>query len=262
MEIYVDDTVSPIEFNSRPIPDLTAVTATVDNDTQVIVATNNVGLWSLMLPYKYVQYGGSREINWTYLVAGVEYKRPSRVEVVTPLLNLDIVKTIAEPKTLTDQEASFLEKKVRYVIESYTGRSFGAVQGTMHFKVSDYPYSTEIPIIEAASVSYMFSPNQIVSYYDPKSDVIFYPSSISRSNYIAVTGVFGYMPVPQDIEEAAKILLADYACADGGYRDRYIGTISVADWRLQFRGAAFTGTGNAVVDDILSKYKIFPAMVI
>lgn len=89
------------------------------------------------------------------------------------------------------------------------------------------------------------------------------PMSTTNSNYnnfrskIAydVKGTFGYLSVPYDVAQAARYLINDYSCDESLWRDRYIDNIRAADWRFQFRAAAFDGTGNVQADQILEGYR-------
>jgi hypothetical protein len=69
-----------------------------------------------------------------------------------------------------------------------------------------------------------------------------------------VTGTWGWEFVPQPVKEAARLLAADYADPDSEYRDRYLTSMTAADWRIQFHSGAFQKTGNVRADQLLSQY--------
>jgi len=69
-----------------------------------------------------------------------------------------------------------------------------------------------------------------------------------------ISGVWGYEAVPESVKEAARLLVNDYACADSQYRDRYLTSMTAADWRIQFNSGAFVRTGNVRADQLLSEY--------
>lgn len=76
-----------------------------------------------------------------------------------------------------------------------------------------------------------------------------------RDDYpFTITGIWGYDSVPQPVKEAAALLVNDYACSEQAYRDRYLDSISAADWRLQFNAQAFINTGNVRADQLLNNY--------
>jgi len=64
----------------------------------------------------------------------------------------------------------------------------------------------------------------------------------------------GYPSVPSDIARAATLLIDDIKCGRIDYYQRYITSYNTDQFRLQFDKRMFEGTGNIVVDKILSKY--------
>jgi hypothetical protein len=64
----------------------------------------------------------------------------------------------------------------------------------------------------------------------------------------------GYPTVPSDIIRAATLLIDDIKCGRNDYYQRYISAYNTDQFRLQFDSRVFEGTGNIIVDKILSKY--------
>ncbi len=64
----------------------------------------------------------------------------------------------------------------------------------------------------------------------------------------------GYKVVPQDIVRAAELLTDDISCGRLEYYKRYATSYNTDQFKIQFDKQAFEGTGNIVVDKILSKY--------
>jgi hypothetical protein len=64
----------------------------------------------------------------------------------------------------------------------------------------------------------------------------------------------GHTSVPSDIVKATKLLIDDLKCGRIDYYQRYISSYNTDQFRLQFDKRLFEGTGNLVVDKILSKY--------
>lgn len=65
----------------------------------------------------------------------------------------------------------------------------------------------------------------------------------------------GYTSVPSDITRAATLLIEDLACGKLDYYKRFVTAYNTDQFRLQFDKQLFDGTGNIIVDKILSKYK-------
>lgn len=75
------------------------------------------------------------------------------------------------------------------------------------------------------------------------------------NNDYEVAGKFGWAFVPNNIQEATMYLIEDQVCGNTRHIERYINNIRTDGYSLQYVDAAFTGTGNSMVDRILSKYK-------
>jgi hypothetical protein len=64
----------------------------------------------------------------------------------------------------------------------------------------------------------------------------------------------GYTAVPSDIVRAAEMLIHDIECGKLDYYKRFISSYNTDQYRIQFDKGLFEGTGNIIVDKILSKY--------
>jgi hypothetical protein len=72
-------------------------------------------------------------------------------------------------------------------------------------------------------------------------------------DYTFVLGV-GYKTIPSDIVRAAELLVEDISCGKLDYYKRYVSEYNTDQFRIKFGSQVFDGTGNLVVDKILSKY--------
>ena len=69
-----------------------------------------------------------------------------------------------------------------------------------------------------------------------------------------VTVEYGYTTVPSDIIRATEMLVHDLECGKLDYYKRFISSYNTDQYRIQFDKGLFEGTGNIIVDKILSKY--------
>jgi hypothetical protein len=69
-----------------------------------------------------------------------------------------------------------------------------------------------------------------------------------------ITVEYGYSYVPSDIVKATEILVHDIECGKLDYYKRFISSYNTDQYRIQFDKGLFEGTGNILVDKILSKY--------
>lgn len=65
----------------------------------------------------------------------------------------------------------------------------------------------------------------------------------------------GYPNIPSDIVRAAELLVDDIACGRMDYYKNYVSSYNTDQFKIQFEKGVFEGTGNLIVDKILSKYK-------
>lgn len=64
----------------------------------------------------------------------------------------------------------------------------------------------------------------------------------------------GVYSVPSDIARATLLLIEDIECGKLEYYKRYVSAYNTDQFRIQFDRQSFEGTGNLIVDKILSKY--------
>jgi hypothetical protein len=64
----------------------------------------------------------------------------------------------------------------------------------------------------------------------------------------------GYKVVPIDIQDATKLLISDIECGRLDYYKRYVKNYSTDQFKIEYDKRMIEGTGNIIVDKILSKY--------
>jgi hypothetical protein len=69
-----------------------------------------------------------------------------------------------------------------------------------------------------------------------------------------ITVEYGYSHVPSDIVKATEMLVHDIECGKLDYYKRFISSYNTDQYKIQFDKGLFEGTGNIIVDKILSKY--------
>lgn len=220
-----------------------------------------------------------------------EYDEFTELEVVTPILTpVEIRAVLDDPAnsyTATDDEVERIERAVRYVIQAHTGQSFGKFTGVQSVTGSGDTF-LRMPqrLIKLTSVngnaswvgalalrgggwylrSRVWGLPSVRADYDgwhenpytsqvplvaPYSD---YTHPFLEHVEYEIDGIWGWNSVPQAVKEAAKLLVNDYACADANYRDRFLTSMTAADWRIQFHEGAFSNTGNVRANQLLSEY--------
>jgi hypothetical protein len=83
----------------------------------------------------------------------------------------------------------------------------------------------------------------------------FYPIAFPRGyDYIFIVDA-GFKAVPPDVEIAIKMLIEDIKCGKNDYYNRFVTEYSTDSFDVKFAPQFLEGTGNMIVDKILSNYK-------
>ncbi len=64
----------------------------------------------------------------------------------------------------------------------------------------------------------------------------------------------GWKRVPDNVSEAARILIDDYFSPSGKYHEYGVTVLRSADYRMEFAEDPFSTTGNIIADQLLSNY--------
>jgi len=251
---------------------------------QVVQVPNKL---TCVLPLSMVQFDSTLEVVWKIsfdeLGEPVNVTKKTLVEVVTPILSAEEILEVWD--TATPAEVVKIEKAVRHIIQAYTGQTFGMyigkekVRGTNNKSIFTQKRLIELYDVDGQNASGYFRVHPegyIVEHYaygipPVKADyfglhmhtggVIHNPNNVTYHKWASdrtyeLNGRWGWEAVPEPVKEAAKLLVNDYACADSQYRDRYLVSMTAADWRIQFNSGAYLRTGNVRADQLLSEYVI------
>jgi hypothetical protein len=301
MEIYRNDTANI---------DLKVPVSAVDGTFEVIAyegdtamhtfpaPTQIPGGYRVTLPFSLVSNDRKLDVRWkfNYLQDSQTktYEYSVGVDVVTPYVTLDEIKeAIPEATTLTDNELKRLERRIRGVIDRYTGQYFGRYVGTKSVigagdgqlkldarlirldNISGANVLYEAPGVSASGFYAVRGDGWYVGVSNPTPDgdyvfqnVIRDPDSMwarpeFKDNVVyQVSGTWGWDEVPAEVKEAALILCEDEICPQAEYRDRYLKSISGDGWRYEFTPNAYYGTGSVIADQLLEKFRSFSMTVI
>lgn len=241
--------------------------------------------FSVSLPWSLTRQDNSFTIKWkfSYIENSETFvvEEETDVNVVTPILPLTEVASLTGFTDIDD--IVDIERRVRFAIQTNTGTTFGKFHGTIPVQgAGDEKLTLPLPILRVDSPTTLniygggwmlgsgvryFSggikacpPDNILDQFAASSGPIMAPW-ITPLHWFAqdityeITGIWGYKDIPEDVKQAARLLIVDYACDESLWRERYINAIKAGDWRIDFNAAAFTGTGNVSVDQILAAYR-------
>lgn len=230
--------------------------------------------WSAVVGFAYTQDAGQVSVTWEFTIDGVGATKVDYFNVVVPLVDINTARDELEiPEEISDDKIVLAERRVRRLIERITGQVFAPVEETLSAtQYADGSLRLPQRIISVTSVNGVGN----TLYYTIGGDGWFlniiyplkrdgirasgvpirypWPSGDTRPQKALVTGVWGYETVPPAIEEAALILIEQQLCPEAIYAERYLKTMTAADFRFEFDKGAYAGTGNVIADQLLAKF--------
>ncbi len=247
------------------------------------------GGYQVALPFSLVSFDREYVVRWKfdYVEDGQtkSYSQDTPVKVSTPYVTIeDIHSALPDIDSYaTDTELIRAERRIRGVINNYTGQKFGRFIGKRQVigagdsqlklpeRLTTITNLTGANVLQGVSIPDFYAIRGDgyylgVSNPTPDGDYVFEnvirdPDSMwshggFRDNVVyVVDGVWGYDEVPTEVKEAALILIEDALCPQSVYRDRYLKAISGDGWRYEFTPDAYSGTGSVVADQLLEEYR-------
>ena len=270
VDIQVDEASTEYPIIIRDMADLSVTTATVTSDSE--------GIINVELPSK---YDGQYEVQ----VYDSEYY----YEVVRPYVNPNTMGSTASEireytrheelaRALIDSVISqgfYYEKKI--IETSGLGADYlplwiDAKKVLQVYENNVLVYDANKPELYERSFEISADGTAIQQYYSDRinrnqggsvmiplaasdTDVIeYYYRGFPRTFDYVIIVESGYKVVPPDIARAAELLVEDISCGKLEYFKRYASSYNTDQFKIQFDRGVFEGTGNIIVDKILSKH--------
>ena len=124
---------------------------------------------------------------------------------------------------------------------------------TRHFEITKD--GTAIVQAETGEINRSEGASVLIPIASSDGNVIsFWSRNFARTADYVIVVEAGYKKLPKDIVRAAELLIDDIACGKLEYYKRYVSGYNTDQFRLTFNNGVFEGTGNIIVDKILSKY--------
>jgi hypothetical protein len=236
------------------------------------------GSVTFLLDSSYTTYDASLEANvYDYLE---EVVISTNIDVIRPYTDISSLATYLNKSATQVKE---MERIARYIIDSEVSQGFGYTRKEKEIvgNGSDYLVVNEkinklYKVYENGTLLYDSESNNnetnfaiskdktsIVPVYEQDNKTE-YPQ-VWRDRYLSrafadgydyvIDADFGYKVVPQDIQEATKLLCSDISSDNMKYLNKYIESFDNADFKIKFAKNFNASTGNLVVDRILTKYK-------
>jgi hypothetical protein len=234
---------------------------------------------------------GRHRADFTYTVSGTSYTQSQYINVYTPYANID---TFFEnhPELESDYYDQFnnMEKRVRNIINTFCGQSFdyypnkymllqGSGKKTIHLP---FPISTlrkvtvnvgdedeevlhdstdaTVNNIEKSREPHNFQSSYYIQFkksYLDKTQTRIYESRFSEDDDFKIEGDFGWQFVPNNIEQAADLLLVDIMTDDSELRRHGVVSVDMDTISYTTKSSFYESTGNIDADVLLMDYTLF-----
>ena len=244
------------------------------SETTSTLVSGATGDLVVPLPEKYTKYDGWFSLNVSYngslvYVDTVTSKRPYAS-------SSNIIANIS--KAISQAQAVTYERLARELINSILGFEFSLTRKKVHLTGTGTDFlRTDERIVKVFGVK----ENNVTIWSDGDDDpftsspgsysvVRSYNEEQNRAEYslynyggefrwnfdYEIDAEVGWQVVPQDIQDAAIMLVDDIACGNNRYTNKYIDSFDSGTVKIDYYKGATAGTGNLLVDNILSKYVV------
>jgi hypothetical protein len=249
-----------------------------DEMVSVSASANVSGEVSFLLEEKYKTYDAVLDASvYDYLD---EVVIATNIDIIRPYTDISTLATDLNKSTAQVKE---MERIARYIIDSEVSEGFGYTRKEKEIvgNGSDYlvvnekinklykVYENGTLLFDSTSdsneLTFAISKDRtsIVPVYEENNKTE-YPQ-VWRDRYLSrafadgydyvIDADFGYKVVPQDIQEATRLLCSDISNDNMKYLNKYIESFDNADFKIKFAKNFNASTGNLIVDKILAKYK-------
>lgn len=275
--------------------------ASIVSGTAIIVNPDYEGEYSYTLPTSSTATDGVLKVTWSYSISGRNIQEVEYVYVITPYATVDeIVAELGyssrpeDPNYFSYDKIRAAERAARMMISNELGFTMGKKTGT----AVAYGSGADVLVLseKIISIDKLYENNQLMvdvsqNYNsfgfdieitetgygirivpaNPGDDIderetidfIGYDKGRFRDGYrYEVTGVLGWNYIPSEIKQCVFLLVNDLLCNDSMWRSRYVKKINSGQMSVELSSLTFNGTGNAIVDSILQKFKMIQAVII
>ena len=236
---------------------------------------------------------GRHRADFTYTIGGTSYTQSQYINVYTPYIDSDtFFEDHSELETDLSDKFDKMETKVRNIINTFCGQQFdyypnkyielqGSSKKTIHLPipivnlrkvtvnvgdsdeavVHDY-LDSSLNNIEKTKEIHNFNSSYYLQYKKSFIDSVQTAISISRFNNnddYKIEGDFGWQFVPNNIEQAADLLLEDMMSDDSEYRRHGIYRVDMdtIEYETKKDVTFYESTGNIDADVLLMDYTLF-----
>jgi hypothetical protein len=234
---------------------------------------------------------GRHRADFTYTISGNQYTQSQYINVYTPYItSLTFFEDHPELEDEWSEKFDKIEKKIRNIINTFCGQSFdyypnktieisGTGRNSLHLPfpittlrtiTADVGTSDETVIhnyedpsvnnVEKAKEPHSFGATYYLKFKRSTLDsanVLLLVNKFYKTSAYSISGDYGWQFVPNNIEQAADLLITDHMNDDNQYRSHGIKRADMDAIDLHFSENFYESTGNVDADVLLMDYTLF-----
>jgi hypothetical protein len=234
---------------------------------------------------------GKYKAEFTYAVSGTTYTQTQIINVYTPYITYEeFFEEYPELEESFGPKFEKSERQVRNIINTFTGQSFdpynkktlilnGSNTENLHLPLPIYTIrkvitdvgTTEEETIHDITTSlenlekvrtgvFNFGSSYFIRWKKSLLDsvnVMLYTNKFKPKTTYSVYGDFGWQFVPENVKQAAALILADMMNDDSAYRRHGFYAVDLDIVKLQSKQSFYESTGNIDADTLLMDYTLF-----
>jgi hypothetical protein len=234
---------------------------------------------------------GKYKAEFTYAVSGTTYVQTQIINVYTPYITYEeFFEEYPELEESFGPKFEKSERQVRNIINTFTGQSFdpynkktlilnGSNTENLHLPLPIYTIrkvitdvgTTEEETIHDITTSlenlekvrtgvFNFGSSYFIRWKKSLLDsvnVMLYTNKFKPKTTYSVYGDFGWQFVPENVKQAAALILADMMNDDSAYRRHGFYAVDLDIVKLQSKQSFYESTGNIDADTLLMDYTLF-----
>lgn len=271
------------------------------NSVASLIDTDYPGEYEFIVPSQFVTYDRVLKVEWGYTVDGSDHSETEYVYVTTPYSTVDEIITELgystrpeNPNYYPYEKIVAAERVARMMIDTELGFSFIKESKT----ITAYGEGADVIVLpeKIISISKLYENDELVIDVDAEYNSFGFDVEITETGYgirivppnpgddiseqevidftgftagrfrngyrYGIEGIAGWNYIPKEIKQCVLLLVSDLLCNDSIWRSKYVKKINSGQTSMEISSLSFNGTGNALVDAILNKFKMIQAVII
>lgn len=273
----------------------------VESGTATLIDADNIGEYSYKLLASSTAFDRILKISWAYTISGKTTNIQEYLYVSTVYATVDeIVSELGyssnpnQPNYISYEKIASAERAARMIINTELGFSMSKKEKS----VTAYGDGADVLVLPERVISFeeIRENDELVIDKSPAYNIFGFDVEVTETNYAlrvippnpgddieeqetidyiglsygrfrngyryTIKGIFGWNYIPSEIKQATFLIVNDLLCSDSAWRTKYIKKIDINQMSVELSPRSYNGTGNAIADAIIQKFKMIQAVII